>query len=397
MLEYPELSAKVCKSVKPGTVLPIVRDNVIVTSGETMDSGRSIAWTDMQNKYSIMDNWTDNPQPGRAVIPRDLFINSPRAEFLINGDTLNWGLNGSQVQVPVTDYSEYPLTELIWSANHPDKCYVDWTELLPALKWLKTAVSKSKDRRPALENILLTTSGTKVVLVATDGHVLKKVNFNTGSIPDSGSNINFFLNPGIVKFLLSIPPQALDRVTFAGDTTTDLFAVSGLFTVNSPYTNSGVPRFLIESERNTDGLKYPDYDQVIPKDRTTYPFYINEVRDAIKQIKPAIPKESGRVVLDFDREQVGVLKFGADIGDYAAAADIKRLFDIPGQSPIRCTPSLERIAFNHVLFDTVMPKTADDPVLAGFDKDCNAIVFESTGVVTWGDKYYALLMPLKNR
>ncbi|MCK5602986.1 hypothetical protein KAR91_13975, partial [Candidatus Pacearchaeota archaeon] len=220
-MNFTDLQAKLSNYGKVKSALPILENILVTDDGEF---GRSIAWTDLDNWYKVRTGRitpASIESDSTVLVPRDMYRNNPGAGWQVNlrpddsgVDMLQYGLSGASMLVPVQDKNEYPiLPDIVAIKEKCGRIALKWSDLKPALTWLKKAVSDDLTRL-TLCSILVEYQHGHIDLVATNGHVLQKVELATPYQKQAGFIFSARINAAAIKFLLAIPNKAIDLVVF---------------------------------------------------------------------------------------------------------------------------------------------------------------------------------------
>lgn len=234
----------VMNAVPTRTTLPILSNLLLDASNSKL----TLAATDLD--VSVLDSFPiSSAKKGALTIPArtfydilrelpecDVEIHISENRMELKADRGNYKLSG----IPAEEYPKLP------SINVAKEIRISGGDLQKMIKKTIFAVS-SDETRPALNGVLWQTSGTQMLMVATDGHRLAKISLKNTKL--KGLHEDIIIPPKVLNLLIKL----------MGDEEKEIGIIFG---ENNLIFNLGDT---ILTSRLIEG-PYPNFDQVIPKE-----------------------------------------------------------------------------------------------------------------------------------
>ncbi len=221
----------------------------------------------------------------------------------------------------------------------------------------------TEESRPILNGVLWDVKNNAMVMVATNGHRLARMEIPT-KVPKTGIG------------QLIIPPKALEQIRrlFPADEQLSIGRGENHLAFRSPFTS--VYTRLIEGP-------YPPYEQVIPRDNDkTAIIDKTALGSALRRMSVIASDQTHRIRLTFN---AGILRFSVQTPDLGEAQD---------ELPVRYTGDPLDIGFNATYLLEILRYMPTDEVKMTFKAPERAATIEPEGWKTEG-KYLCLVMPLR--
>lgn len=353
--------AAVTASIPAKTTLPVLA-NILV---ETTERGIKLSGTDLDIAVST-EVTADVETRGAVTIPAKKLSEIARelppspVKIAAIGEqriTLECGRSRFKLLgLPRDEFPSFPVVKFneSWRIKSGD--------LQKLISHTSFAVS-TEESRPILNGVLWELRSDRMVMVATNGHRLAKMEMAVES--NSGPSHD-----------LIVPPKALDQVRrlFPAEEELEIARGENHIGFRSPFTS--VFSRLIEGP-------YPNYELVIPRDndRTAVADKVALI-SALKRMSVIASDQTHRIRLSFNS---GMLKFSVQTPDLGEAQD---------ELPIRYTGDQLDIGFNASYLLEILRYIPTDEVKLTFKAPERAATLEPEG---WSDPaaYLCLIMPLR--
>ena len=350
--------AAVSASIPSKTTLPVL-SNVLL---ETQDGSVWIAGTDLDVSIRIRVP-AEVAQPGAITAPGRKLLQLTRE---LPDQPVELHARSHQLEI-TCGHSRFKLNGLP-SEEFPNLPAMDfeegWSVSEKSLRQLirSTAFAVSNEEsRPILNGVYWALGDVRMAMVATNGHRLAKMEVDTAAA--HGSSGDFI-----------VPPAALAQVERLFDGDGDLAVGKGGNHLGFRSEDQEVYTRLIEG-------RYPNYDQVIPKDNDKIARVDRDSLEAtVRRIAVLASDQTRRIKLSFESGRVHMDVMTPDLGE---AHDELEL-DYEGESL--------RIAFNANYILEVLRNMPDGDVKLAFKTAERAVTVEPAGDDL---DYLCLVMPLR--
>lgn len=220
-----------------------------------------------------------------------------------------------------------------------------------------------EESRPILNGVLWEMNSDSMVMVATNGHRLARMEIGTKT-------------PKNLLGSLIIPPKALDQIRrlFPADEELEIGRGDNYLAFRSPFTT--IYTRLIEGP-------YPPYDQVIPKDNDKWALIDKSaLSSALRRMSVIASDQTHRIRMTFN---AGILRFSVQTPDLGEAQD---------ELAIRYNGDPLDIGFNASYLLDILKYMPTDEVRMTFKAPERAATIEPEAWSGNG-KYMCLIMPLR--
>jgi len=355
--------AAVAPAVPSKTTLPVLANLLVQTS----DRGIRLSGTDLDIAVST-EVTADVESVGGITIPArklsEIARELPPAPVKISssGDqriTLECGRSKFKLLgLPKSEFPTFPAVPFEKASRIPSG---DLQKLISHTAF----AASTEESRPILNGVLWELQGSRMRMVATNGHRLAKMEIAAKTGASTGASHEFI-----------IPPKALEHIRRLFPAEEELEVARGENHVGfrSPFTS--VFTRLIEGP-------YPSYEQVIPKDNDKFAIVDRQALiGALKRMSVVASDQTHRIRLSFNS---AMLKFSVSTPDLGEAQD---------ELPVRYTGDPLDIGFNAAYLLEILRALPTDEVKMTFKAPERAATVEPEG---WSDpaKYLCLLMPLR--
>lgn len=349
--------AAVSASIPAKTTLPVLSNVLLEADG----NGVRISGTDLDVSIRI-SVLAQVAQGGAITVPGRKLREITRE---LPDEPVNLRVRGHQLEIGC-GYSRFKLNGLS-SDEFPNFPAVDfekgWTVSEASLRKLIQATAfavATEESRPILNGVFWELEESRMSMVATNGHRLAKMAINA---PADG---------GIAEFI--VPPPALSQVE-------RLFNGDAELTVARAANHLGFRSDTKEVyTRLVDG-KYPNYEQVIPKDNDKLAFVDKAAMEAaVRRMAVVASTRTHRIKLTFESDKVLLEATTPDLGE--ARDELQLNYDGDGL----------QIAFNANYLLEVLRKMPNGEVKLSFKTSERAATIQSADTEL---DYLCLIMPLR--
>jgi DNA polymerase-3 subunit beta len=351
----------VLQVVPAKSTLPIL-SNVLF---EALDGKLKISATDLE--VSITATFDCNvTKKGVSVLPArilfDIIKELPESELTFDGTSSRVEIkvpNGSYkiACASVDDFPKLPV------ANTKKQIKIDGAELVQMIK--RTTFACSYDEtRPALNGVFWSTKGDSMVMVATDGHRLAKVEKENKKLKGVSDDI-------------IIPPKVLNIIPKFIDESNGEIGI--IFGENNIIFNLGD---IILTSRLIEG-PYPNYEQVIPSDsQKKLTISRNDLGGAVRRVSILSNSLTHQVKFAAKNNTLSISTTNADVGG-------------EGKEAIPCEYSGDAIelGYNANYVGDILSKFDDEEVIFELVNSVSAGVVYSPTVPK--ERFLCLIMPLR--
>jgi DNA polymerase III subunit beta len=351
----------VTASIPTKTTLPVLA-NILV---ETTDRGIKLSGTDLDIAVST-EVGADVEASGAVTIPARKLSEiarelppSPVKITAVGEQRITLECGRSRFKLLGLPRDEFPGFPVVRFA---DSWRVKSADLQKLIVHTVFAVS-TEESRPILNGVLWELKGNQMVMVATNGHRLARMQIDVEG--DTGP-----------PYDLIIPPKALEQVRrlFPAEEELEIGRGENHIGFRSPLTS--VFTRLIEGP-------YPNYDLVIPRDNDRVAIADKSALiSALKRMSVIASDQTHRIRLSFNS---GMLKFSVQTPDLGEAQD---------ELPIRYTGDQLDIGFNANYLLEILRYIPTDEIKLTFKAPERAATLEP---YEWSDTslYLCLVMPLR--
>jgi DNA polymerase-3 subunit beta len=356
-----EALTAVTGSIPAKTTLPILANLLL----ETTERGVKVSGTDLDIAVST-EVQADVEESGAVTIPAKKLLEiarelppSPVKIGVIGEQRVTLDCGRSRFKLLGLPRDEFPTFP---NVSFDSSWRVKSGDLQKLISHTVFAVS-TEESRPILNGVFWELRVNRMVMVATNGHRLAKMDISVESTLSSAYD-------------LIVPPKALEQVRrlFPAEEELEIARGENHLGFRSPFTS--VFTRLIEGP-------YPNYELVIPKDNDRVAIVDKAALiSALKRMSVVASDQTHRIRLSFN---AGMLKFSVQTPDLGEAQD---------ELPIRYAGDQLDIGFNASYLLEILRYIPTDDVKMTFKSPERAATLEPEG---WSDPavYLCLVMPLR--
>ena len=359
----------VSASIPSKTTLPVL-SNVLI---ESRDNSVWMTATDLD--VSIRASIpAEVSQPGALTAPGRKLLELTRelpdepVSLATRGHQLEVDCGNSRFKLNGLPEEEFPNVPAVdfeegWSVSE---------ELLRRLIRSTSFAVSTEESRPILNGVYWALTGAKMTMVATNGHRLAKMSAGAAHARVGANDEPE--GPGRGKEEFVVPPAALSHVE-------RLFDGTGAITLGRGGNHLG---FRTENQevytRLIDG-KYPNYEQVIPRDNDKIARVDRDsLAAAVRRMAVVASDQTRRIKLAFESDRVRLDVMTPDLGEAHDEQEVEYAGD------------QLRIAFNAAYILEVLRHMPDGEVKVAFKSTERAATFEPADPEL---DYLCLVMPLR--
>ena len=283
----------VSASIPTKTTLPVL-SNVLL---EAEDNAVWISGTDLDVSIRVkvpasVDQGGAITAPGKKLQELTRELPDEPVDLQVRGQQLEIGCGYSRFKLNGLASEEFP--------NFPAIDFEEgWTVSEDSLRKLIQATAfavSTEESRPILNGVLWELEESRMSMVATNGHRLAKMVVESGSA-----------SAGKADFI--VPPSALNQVERLFDGEDDLTVARGGNYLGFRSATREVYTRLIDG-------KYPNYEQVIPKDNDKLATVDKDAMEAaVRRMKVVASSQTHRIKLSFDSDRVQLDATTPDLGE----------------------------------------------------------------------------------
>ncbi|MBU1177959.1 DNA polymerase III subunit beta [Patescibacteria group bacterium] len=283
----------VSRSVGKNSTLPILANILLTTENKRL----KLSATNLEIGSNCLVG-AKIEKEGKITIPAQLISNyinnlpSGNINLEVANSTLKISAVNSKAEIKGIDPSEFPLIPKI---NSQPFCQVKGKDLKQALNQIIFATA-SEESRPEISGVYLKSSGSELILAATDSYRLAEKSIQS-QIKNKGE-IELIVPASAMQELNRIVGEEVDKITFSSSDNQIRFAFDDVELISR----------LVEGQ-------YPDYKSIIPnKFTTTAVIDTSELISALRTASFFSKKDSAEVIIN-TRNKNNEIEIVAEAGE----------------------------------------------------------------------------------